>query len=53
MTGLKSHGANVGLEQVSRIINIVEEIWRLDDEGGKKCDWMVVVASKGMQTLYG
>lgn len=51
--GLHLHGEYVGLEQVSRIINIVEEIWHLDDEGGKKCDWMVVVASKGMQTLYG
>lgn len=51
--GLRLHGEYVGLEQVSRIINIVEEIWHLDDEGGKKCDWMVVVASKGMQTLYG
>ncbi|KAG9241796.1 fungal-specific transcription factor domain-containing protein [Calycina marina] len=51
--GLRLHGEVVGLEQVSRIINIVEEIWRLDNEGYKKCDWMAVVASKGMQTLYG
>jgi len=51
--GLRLHGEYVGLEQVSRIIDIVEEIWQLDDEGGKKYDWMVVVASKGMQTLYG
>ena len=51
--GLQLHGEYVGLEQVSRIIAIVEEVWQIDDSGDKKCDWMVVIASRGMQTLYG
>jgi hypothetical protein len=51
--GLQQHNEYVGLDQVSRIIEIVEEVWVLDDSGGKKCDWMMVVASKGLQTLYG
>lgn len=52
-SGLRLHNAYVGLEQVSRVLEIVEQIWRLDDLGGRKCDWMVVVASRGLQTLYG
>jgi hypothetical protein len=51
--GLRLHNEYVGLEQVCRILNIVEDIWQLDDGGSEKCDWMVVVASKGLQTLYG
>jgi hypothetical protein len=51
--GLQMHEQYVGLQQVSRILHIVEEVWRLDDRGGGKCHWMVVVASKGLQTLYG
>lgn len=57
--GLRKHDEYVGLQQVSRVLDIVEEVWRLDDrnggemEGGKKCKWMVVVARKGLQTLYG
>ncbi|KAH7323484.1 fungal-specific transcription factor domain-containing protein [Rhexocercosporidium sp. MPI-PUGE-AT-0058] len=51
--GLRAHNENVGLQQVSRVLDIVEEVWRIDDRGGEKCAWMVVVASKGLQTLYG
>ncbi|KAE8448875.1 hypothetical protein EG329_008877 [Mollisiaceae sp. DMI_Dod_QoI] len=51
--GLRMHEKYVGLQQVSRIIEIVEEVWRSDDEGKGKCDWIVLVASKGLQTLYG
>ncbi|KAF4637685.1 hypothetical protein G7Y89_g406 [Cudoniella acicularis] len=51
--GLRQHNEYVSLQQVSRILEIVEEIWRLDDKGEEKCHWMVVVASKGLQTLYG
>ncbi|KAH6707912.1 fungal-specific transcription factor domain-containing protein [Leptodontidium sp. MPI-SDFR-AT-0119] len=51
--GLRAHNENVGLQQVSRVLDIVEEVWRIDDGGGEKCAWMVVVASKGLQTLYG
>ncbi|KAG4428478.1 hypothetical protein IFR05_016040 [Cadophora sp. M221] len=51
--GLRAHNENVGLQQVSRVLDIVEEVWRIDDAGGEKCAWMVVVASKGLQTLYG
>jgi hypothetical protein len=52
-SGLQMHEQYVGLQQVSRILHIVEEVWRLDDRGEGKCHWMVVVASKGLQTLYG
>ncbi|KAH6680171.1 fungal-specific transcription factor domain-containing protein [Halenospora varia] len=51
--GLRQHNEYVSLQQVSRVLEIVEEVWRLDDEGDEKCHWMVVVASKGLQTLYG
>jgi len=55
--GLRKHDEYVGLQQVSRVLNIVEEVWRLDDSrsqgGGEKCKWMVFVARKGLQTLYG
>ncbi|KAL2063154.1 hypothetical protein VTL71DRAFT_6226 [Oculimacula yallundae] len=51
--GLRTHNDNVGLQQVSRVLDIVEEVWRIDDRGGEKCTWMVVVAKKGLQTLYG
>jgi hypothetical protein len=55
--GLRKHDEYVGLQQVSRVLDIVEEVWRLDDrrgkDGGEKCKWMVVVARKGLQTLYG
>jgi hypothetical protein len=51
--GLRRHSEYVGLQQVSRILEILEEVWRLDDSGIEKCHWMLVVASKGLQTLYG
>lgn len=51
--GLRMHDEYVGLQQVSRILEIVEEVWMRDDDGEEKCHWIVVVASKGMQTLYG
>jgi hypothetical protein len=51
--GLRMHAEYVGLQQVSRILEIVEEVWRRDDEGKGKCHWIVVVASMGLQTLYG
>jgi hypothetical protein len=51
--GLRRHNDYVGLQQVSRILEILEEVWHLDDSGSTKCDWMIVVASKGLQTLYG
>ncbi|RDW87846.1 hypothetical protein BP5796_03540 [Coleophoma crateriformis] len=51
--GLRTHVEYVGLQQVSRVLEIVEVIWRLDDLGGKKCDWMAVVALQGLQTLFG
>ncbi|KAK0117506.1 hypothetical protein ONS95_011846 [Cadophora gregata] len=62
--GLRKHDEYVGLQQVSRVLDIVEEVWRLDDRAGygnwklgrrsgEKCKWMVVVARKGLQTLYG
>jgi hypothetical protein len=51
--GLRMHAECVGLQQVSRILEIVEEVWRRDDEGKGKCHWIVVVASMGLQTLYG
>jgi hypothetical protein len=51
--GLRMHNEYVGLQQVLRVLEIVEEVWSRDDEGPGKCDWMVVVASKGLQTLYG
>lgn len=51
--GLQEHNEYVGLQQVLRILEIVEEVWRLDDLGFKKCQWMEIVASKGLQTLYG
>jgi Fungal specific transcription factor domain len=51
--GLRKHEQYVGLRQVSRVLEILEEVWRKDDEGVGKCDWIVLVASKGLQTLYG
>jgi hypothetical protein len=51
--GLRMHAEYVGLQQVSRILEIVEEVWKRDDEGKGKCHWIVVVASMGLQTLYG
>jgi hypothetical protein len=51
--GLQMHHKYVGLQQVSRVLEILEEVWRRDDEGVGKCDWIVLVASKGLQTLYG
>ncbi|KAN0094250.1 Fungal specific transcription factor domain containing protein [Hyaloscypha variabilis] len=51
--GLQMHEQYVGLQQVSRVLQILEEVWRRDDEGEGKCDWIVLVASKGLQTLYG
>ncbi|KAE9368160.1 hypothetical protein N431DRAFT_381435, partial [Stipitochalara longipes BDJ] len=51
--GLQIHEQYVGLQQVSRVLEILEEVWRKDDEGVGKCDWIVLVASKGLQTLYG
>ncbi|KAH8790492.1 fungal-specific transcription factor domain-containing protein [Hyaloscypha sp. PMI_1271] len=51
--GLRMHEKYVGLQQVSRVLEILEEVWRRDDEGVDKCDWIVLVASKGLQTLYG
>jgi hypothetical protein len=51
--GLRMHAEYVGLQQVSRILEIVEEVWMRDDEGKGKCHWIVVVASMGLQTLYG
>jgi hypothetical protein len=48
--GLRIHAEYVGLQQVSRVLEIVEEVWRRDDEGPGKCHWIVVVASKGLQT---
>lgn len=51
--GLRMHDEYVGLQQVSRVLEIVEEVWRRDDDGEEKCHWIVVVASKGLQTLYG
>lgn len=51
--GLRMHEQYVGLQQVSRVLEILEEVWRRDDEGVSKCDWIVLVASKGLQTLYG
>jgi hypothetical protein len=51
--GLNMHHKYVGLQQVSRVLDILEEVWRRDDEGVGKCDWIVLVASKGLQTLYG
>lgn len=51
--GLRMHEKHVGLQQVSRVLEILEEVWRRDDEGAGKCDWIVLVASKGLQTLYG
>lgn len=51
--GLRFHGEYVGLEQVSRVLDIVQEGWRRNDEGGGKGGWMAVVAEKGLQTLYG
>jgi len=51
--GLRMHERNVGLQQVSRVLEIVEEVWRTDDAGEGKCDWIILVASKGLQTLYG
>lgn len=51
--GLQMHERNVGLQQVSRVLEILEEVWRSDDTGEEKCDWIVLVASKGLQTLYG
>jgi hypothetical protein len=51
--GLRRHNDYVGLQQVSRILEILEEVWHLDDSGTTKCNWMVVVASKSLQTLYG
>lgn len=51
--GLNMHHKYVGLQQVSRVLDILEEVWRRDDEAVGKCDWVVLVASKGLQTLYG
>ena len=51
--GLRSHAEYVGLQQVSRVLEIVEEVWKRDDEDRVKCNWIVVVASMGLQTLYG
>ena len=51
--GLRMHEQYVRLQQVSRVLEILEEVWRRDDEGVGKCDWIVLVASKGLQTLYG
>ena len=51
--GLQMHEQYVGLQQVSRVLEILEEVWRRDDEEVGKCDWIVLVASKGLQTLYG
>jgi hypothetical protein len=51
--GLQVHHKYVGLQQVSRVLQILEEVWSRDDEGAGKCDWIVLVASKGLQTLYG
>jgi len=36
--GLRRHNDYVGLQQVSRILEILEEVWHLDDSGTTKCD---------------
>lgn len=51
--GLRMHEKYVGLQQVSRVLEILEEVWRSDDEGMGKCNWIALVDAKGLQTLYG